>query len=185
MEKTKEQITAETLQLAAETAAAKGMDIIVASSTGATALQLKDTADAAGFRGNIVVVTHAYGARKIGECPAEDNMAAMHEKGMRTVTAAHALSGAERGISSKFGGAYPVEIMAHTLRMFGQGVKVCVEIAMMACDNGAVPYGKPVVCIGGTGSGADTICIVSPSYSARVFDLKVNEVIAKPDLYEG
>lgn len=185
MEKTKEQITAETLRKAAETAAAKGMDIIVASSTGATALQLKSIADEAGFKGNIIAVTHVYGSRKIGECPAEENFPAMREQGMRIVTAAHALSGAERGISSKFGGTYPVEIMAHTLRMFGPGVKVCVEIAMMACDNGATPYGKPVVCIGGTGSGADTVCIVSPSYSAKVFDLKVNEVIAKPDLYEG
>jgi hypothetical protein len=67
--------------------------------------------------------------------------------------------------------------------MLGQGVKVCVEISLMANDAGALTYGKPVVCVAGSGKGADTICIVTPAYSASVLDTKINEVIEKPDLY--
>lgn len=93
------------------------------------------------------------------------------------------LSGAERGISRKFSGAYPVEIMAHTLRMFGQGTKVCVEIAMMALDNGAIELNKPVVCVGGSARGADTACIITPAYTADCLDTKIHEILCKPGLY--
>ena len=42
------------------------------------------------------------------------------EKGFQVCTAAHALSGAERSLSTAFSGVYPVEIIAYTLRMLGQ-----------------------------------------------------------------
>ena len=51
------------------------------------------------------------------------------EAGMDIVTAGHALSGAERCFSTYFGGYGPTEIVANTLRMFSQGVKVCVEVS--------------------------------------------------------
>ena len=98
------------------------------------------------------------------------------------VTAAHALSGAERGISKAFGGVYPVEIMAATLRMFGQGVKVCVEIALMAADCGAIRAKQPVMVVGGTGGGADTACVITPSYTTSLLETKVNEILCKPAL---
>lgn len=81
----------------------------------------------------------AYGYPKQGvNTMTDERRAELTAAGVHIIHAAHALSGAERGISRKFSGAYPVEIMAHTLRMFGQGTKVCVEIAMMALDNGAI-----------------------------------------------
>jgi hypothetical protein len=46
------------------------------------------------------------------------------------------LSGAERAVSRAFNGAYPVEITDYSLRMPGSGVKVAVEIAVMALDGG-------------------------------------------------
>jgi len=81
-----------------------------------------------------------------------------------------------------FSGVYPAELIATTLRMLGQGVKVSVEIALMALDNGAIEYGKPVVCVAGSGSGADTCCIITPSYTATLLETKVHEILCKPGL---
>jgi len=67
-----------------------------------------------------------------------------------------------RSLRKEYGGQYPPEIIANTLRMFGQGVKVCLEISIMALDAGLLPYGKEVVAIGGTGRGADTAVVLEP-----------------------
>jgi hypothetical protein len=75
---------------------------------------------------------------------------------------------------------YPPEIIAHALRMFGQGVKVAVEIAVMALDAGLIPYGGPVVAVGGTGKGADSAIVVAPQHSTDIFGVKVQEIICKP-----
>jgi len=104
----------------------------------------------------------------------------LEDAGAIIVTAAHALSGTERAISGKFGGAYPVEIMAHTLRMFCQGMKVCVEVATMALDAGAIKSPRPVIALGGTGSGLDTACVITPGYSAKIFETRVHEILCKP-----
>ena len=90
------------------------------------------------------------------------------------------MSAGERAISTGFWGAYPLEIMAHTLRLFGQGTKVCVEASVMALDADAIPFGVPVVAIGGSHRGADTAAVITPSYSASVLNTVVNELLCKP-----
>ena len=96
-----------------------------------------------------------------------------------------ALSGAERGLSRKYSGIYPVEIVANTLRMLGQGTKVCVEIAMMALDNGAIAYGRQVIAVGGTGRGADTVCRLTPDYTADLLGTRIHEILCKPSLEDN
>jgi hypothetical protein len=64
--------------------------------------------------------------------------------------------------------------------MFGQGVKVCVEIATMALDAGMIPYGEDVIAVGGTGTGADTAVILRPSHAASIFDTWISEILCKP-----
>ncbi len=71
-------------------------------------------------------------------------------------------------------------IVANTLRLFSQGMKVCVEIAMMAADAGLTPTDKPVVSVAGTHAGADTALILTPSTSNRIRDMKIHEILAKP-----
>jgi hypothetical protein len=71
-------------------------------------------------------------------------------------------------------------IVAHTLRLFSQGVKVCVEIAMMAADSGLVPVDKPVVSVSGSHAGGDTAMVITPSTSNRIRDMKLHEILAKP-----
>ena len=151
--------------------------VVVASVSGNTAdIFLKAVTGA-----KIVVVTHVVGSIKKGvDMMGHEKRADLLQKGAGIVTAAHALSGVERGISSQFGGTYPVEIMAHTLRMFGAGVKVGVECATMALDNGAIPYEEDVIAVGGSRGGADAAILVRPGYSSAIFETKIKEIICKP-----
>jgi hypothetical protein len=70
--------------------------------------------------------------------------------------------------------------MADTLRIFGAGSKVCIEITVMASDAGLIPMDKPVIAIAGTNSGADTALVIQPAHSNNFFDMFVKEIIAKP-----
>ena len=169
--------TEKTVELALKTARERGIGhIVVASNTGCTAGFLKNATDL-----ERVCVTHVNGFKQPGqnEMP-EDVRNQLVQSGMKVLTTTHVLSGAERGISRKSGCTYPVEIMAHTLRMFGQGVKVCVEIAVMALDAGLIPYGQPVIAIGGTGRGADTAVIITPAHASNILDTRIHEIICKP-----
>ena len=151
--------------------------IVIASVTGASLPELCRY-----FDGNIICVTHAYGYKTPGECEFPAELRAQYEaKGVKFVTAAHVLSGAERGISNVFKGMYPVEIMAQTLRMFGAGTKVGVECAIMALDAGCVPFVQKVISLGGTGRGLDSAIVVTPGYAQRVFSTHIHKIICKPE----
>lgn len=151
--------------------------VVVASTEGRTAKAFFE----ANLGVNLVVVTHVCGFSRPGEMEfPEDLRQRLLNSGVKVLTTTHVLSGAERGISRKFGGIYPVEIIANTLRMFGQGVKVCVEVATMALDAGMIPYGEDVIAVGGTGTGADTAIIIRPSHAASIFDTWISEILCKP-----
>jgi hypothetical protein len=55
-----------------------------------------------------------------------------------------------------------------------------MEITLMAADAGLIPFDKDVVAIVGTGKGADKALRIKPANAARLFDLKIREVITKP-----
>ena len=169
--------TEKTIELALSAAEKQNIKhIVVASHTGFTAGKLTGLDDY-----NVVCVTGANGAREKGKNSMDETTKkALTEGGVRLVTASHVLSGVERGISTKTGGMYPAEIMAFTLRMLSQGIKVCVEIAIMALDADTIPLGEAVVAIGGTGNGADTAVVITPSHAASVFETKLHEIICKP-----
>jgi hypothetical protein len=108
--------TEKVVNIALTEAAKRGIHhIVVASYTGYTADFFRE---ASGL--NIVVVRGTYGFTEPNVIRmSEDEYNALIACGMKIVTAAHALSGAERAFSNTFKGAYPAEIVAHTLRMFG------------------------------------------------------------------
>ena len=139
--------TEATLKLAVEAAKAHGIKNIVLATTGGDTAQMM--ADSIAHEGlTITVVTHAFGQKEPNTNPMSAELRQyLTEKGFRLCTAAHALSGAERAMSGKFGGVYPIEIIAHTLRMFGQGTKVCVEIGAMAADAGAIKPGVQIMAV--------------------------------------
>ena len=175
-EKTGRENTDAALHIAIEAASSRGYGIVAASNTGETVDRLLTLMAEAGASVPVVMVGQVDGFAAPGKNALSPEMRrSLKARGVRIVTAAHALSGAERGISRKFGGTYPVELVAHTLRMLGQGVKVCVE--------SSIEYGRPVVCVAGTGRGADTVCILTPGYTASLFDTRVHEILCKPGLY--
>ncbi|HEX2953516.1 MAG TPA: pyruvate kinase alpha/beta domain-containing protein [Bacillota bacterium] len=151
--------------------------IVVASVSGKTAETLLT------YRNNIkvVCVSHVTGFTENGVQEMRPEVRShLEEGGIPVVTTTHALSGAERGLSTCFGGVYPVEIIAHTLRMFGQGVKVAVEIAVMALDAGTIPFGEKVIAVGGSGKGADSAVLLTPAHAQRILETRIHEVICKP-----
>jgi uncharacterized protein len=152
--------------------------IVVASCTGRTVRELL-ALDTGGIA--VVCVTHHVGF----DAPGEDEMdaavrAELAAQGVKVLTTTHALAGVDRSLRLKFGGISPPEILAGALRMFGQGVKVCAEVAIMALDAGLVPYGADIVAVGGTGKGADTACVVRPAHSNNVLDTRIVEILCRP-----
>jgi len=101
--------------------------------------------------------------------------------GGKLLTTTHALSGVGRGIRKETGTWMPVEIMAKTLKLLGEGTKVAVEITVMAADSGFIPMDEDAIAIGGTSRGADTALHIKPAHSNNFFDLKVKRIICKPE----
>lgn len=149
--------------------------LVVASNTGATARLF------IGSGLEVTCVTHAYGFGLPGTNEMEPKVREeLSAAGIKVLTTTHVLSGAERSLSTRFGGINPVEIMACSLRMLGQGVKVCVEIAVMALDAGYIPYGESVVAVGGSSRGADTAVIIRPAHARDILSTRIQEIICKP-----
>jgi hypothetical protein len=154
-------------------------NIVVATSTGETGVRFLDALAAQDVA--LVCVTHHAGFREgdaLDLLPEYET--ALRAAGIPILVATHALSGVARSISSQFGGTTPVELIAHTLRLFGQGMKVCVEIAVMAADAGLIPTDRDVICVGGAGRGADTAVVLRPAHMNRFFELRIREILCKP-----
>jgi hypothetical protein len=155
--------------------------IAIASVSGETALKLADALENTKDDVTIVNVTHHAGFKEKNSLElSEDMRKKMENKGIITFVGSHALSGVGRGISNKFGGVTPVEIIAETLRMFSQGIKVCGEISIMLADAGLIPTDEKILAIGGRKEGADSAAIISPANMTNVFDMRIHEIIAMP-----
>ncbi|MDR2623244.1 MAG: hypothetical protein LBC39_01540 [Methanobrevibacter sp.] len=151
--------------------------VAIASASGESALKLAEELSDV----TIINVTHHSGFREPNVLDISDEMRKkLEDKGVITYVGSHALSGVGRGITNKFGGITPVEIISATLRILSQGIKVCVEIGIMLSDAGIIPVNEEILAIGGTGKGIDTGIILSPANSANVFDLKIHEILAMP-----
>ena len=74
------------------------------------------------------------------------------------------------------------QAMGDLLRAFARGIKVCVEITMMAYDGGCVGIGEKIIAVAGTSSGADTAVVATAAPSSRVNALRIHEIICKPIL---
>ncbi|MEI6260497.1 MAG: pyruvate kinase alpha/beta domain-containing protein [Deltaproteobacteria bacterium] len=152
-------------------------EVVVSSSSGTTAYKALDVF--VGFR--LTVVTYHCGFREPFKTVMPDSVKRdLEKKGVTVVSATHALSGVERSISKKYQGLYPALLIADTLKLFGQGTKVAVEISIMAADAGALS-GNDIVAIGGTIKGVDTALIIRPANQSDIFtDLRIREIICKP-----
>jgi uncharacterized protein len=152
--------------------------VVIATSSGRTIFEALDRLDP---ELKIVAVTHVTGyAEPNAQEMSEEDRRALQARGVAVLTCAHAFGGVGRAVRNKLGSYQVDEIMAHTLRIFGQGMKVAVEVALMAADAGLVRTGEDAISVGGTGKGADTAIVLKPAISSRFFDLRVGEVICRP-----
>jgi uncharacterized protein len=156
--------------------------IVVASTSGKTAQIFFDAMNGSGLE--LVVVTHVVGFSKPGDWEFSTELAdQLQKKGVHIVTGTHALSGLERALSRspKVGGGSRTEAIAEALRrVVAVGLKVAVECVLMAADQGAIGINDEVIAVGGTYSGADTVCVIRPAHSSSFFDLQVREIVAMP-----
>ena len=174
--------TEETLKLAITRAEElKIRHMVIASSSGETALKAVEMAENRLKELNIVCVTYHTGFYREGENSMSDDVEEfLRSRGVKVVRQSHALSGVERSISKRFGGVSRVEVIAEALRsLFGHGLKVCVEITIMAADSGAIPI-EEVIAVGGTGRGADTAVVIRPAHMNNFFDMEIREIICMP-----
>jgi hypothetical protein len=152
--------------------------IVIASATGESALKLYG---AVGDDVEIINVTHHMGFSGPNEPDISQEMVEKLEKeGIKTYFGAHAFSGAARGVTNKYGGYSPLDVVADTLRMFSHGIKVAAEISIMASDAGLIPVGEKIIAIGGRAHGVDSAVILTPVNAKNLFDLKFHEIIAMP-----
>lgn len=170
--------TEETLRIAKQRAAELGIQtIVVASTVGGTAVMATEV-----FQGmKVIIVTHVAGMRgpDIQEFTDESRQT-VESRGAVVLTTAHTFSGLEGAMRKKFNMHLTGDIVANTLRIFGQGTKVVLECAMMAADAGLVRTDEDIISIGGTGRGADTAVVMKALNSKDFFDIKVQEILCKP-----
>ena len=152
--------------------------ILIASASGKSALKLYN---AVGDDVKIINVTHHMGFSGPNESDIDDDMIKELENiGIKTYYGIHAFSGAARGVTNKYGGYSPLDVVADTLRMFSHGIKVAAEISIMAADAGLIPVGEEIIAIGGRGHGVDSAVILTPVNSKDLFDLEFHEIITMP-----
>jgi hypothetical protein len=153
--------------------------IVVPSSTGETGVRA--LAALPGF--HLVVVSHSTGFA----APDAQELLPEHRQtllagGASLVTATHAFGGIGRSVRRRLNTFQVDEIIAHTLRVFGEGLKVACEVTLMAADAGLIRVADEAIALGGTGHGLDTAVVLQPAHAQDFFSLRIREIICKPRL---
>jgi len=171
-EKSGKENTAEVLRLVKERALERGIKkVVLASTRGDTARAATDFFEGSDLR--LVVVPWQYGFGNAQPFP-QELVAQLQGKGHRVHF------GTMLFHTEELYGIKTPQVMANLLRIFGQGIKVCVEILMMACDGGCIGPGEKVIAVAGSGAGADTAVVATGSPSTKMTGLRVHEIICKP-----
>jgi hypothetical protein len=168
----------ETLQIAKEEALKRGIiHVFVASTFGDTALAALETLKGTGIK--LVVVTHNTGIREPNLQTFDQEIKKKIENmGGKVHTGTMVLRGLGTALKER-GNQSHEQIVADTLRIFGQGTKVVVEIVAMSADAGLIQF-SDVIAVAGTGRGADTSAVIKANSSNKFFDIKLREYLVKP-----
>lgn len=151
--------------------------VVIASTYGNTGLEAARLLRDKGV--NLVVVTHNFGFREPGNMEmSPETRRELTDLGARVLSGTLPFRNIGTAIREKQGYSQQ-DLVANTLRIFGQGIKVCVEIVLMAADAGLITP-TDVLAVAGTGRGADTVALIAPQSSNKLFDLKVREILVKP-----
>jgi len=167
-----------TLDIALAEATRRGISsIIIASTTGETGVKMARKCSGTGIVP--IVITHNYGFAEFGVRELKPELEEqITEAGGIVYTGTMVLRTIGSALKSKFGYSES-ELINAVLRMFCQGIKVCVEMTAMASDAGLITA-DDVIAVAGTGWGADTAVVIAPQPSNRFFDIKIREILAKP-----
>ena len=170
--------TDRTLRIAKQRAGELGIKtVLIASTKGDTAVKAIEVLK--GLR--VIAVSHQAGFRETNAQEfTEENRKIFESQGGTVLTAAHTFSGVSRAMKIKFKTFVIGDIIAHTLRVLGEGMKVVCELAMMAADGGLVCTDEDVICIAGSHQGADIAVVLKPVNSDCFFNLRVREILCKP-----
>jgi len=175
-----ENMTRLTCELALERALELGIRyIVLACSKGTTGRIICKVAKEKGIKIGEEIFMVSVGAGK--KAPwAKETM----KHGMINISGTRAFSGIERSLRWKYGGISPMEIISATLKRICQGLKVCVEIAVMAADQGEIPLNEDIVSMAGTHRGSDTAVVMRSNLSSNFFHedegIKIREIICMP-----
>ena len=158
--------TDETLRIAKEKTLKTGMEtIIVASTQGHTVKRALELFEGLGTK--FIVVG---GSRK--DFPS-DLYEELIEGGHRVI------------FNEDYSFSYP-DIAWRILRGFSEGMKVCVEMTLIATDRGYLPVGEEVIAVAGTGrvdfpegGGADTAIVIEGVQSEEFFETTLSELERK------
>lgn len=151
--------------------------VVVASTKGTTGLLAAKALK--GLTEKTVIVTHNYGFKEPDTLEmSPETRQEIESFGAKVFTGTMAFRNIGTAIRGKTGYSEQ-DLIANTLRLFGQGMKVCVEIVLMAQDAGLIDS-RDCIAIAGTAHGADTAVIIKPAPSNRLFDVKVREILVKP-----
>lgn len=165
-----------TLKLARERAEELGIkQIVVASTHGYTAKKAKNYF--ADLDVEIIAVTICASFEEEGWVMTPQEREELERMGIKVLTSIHALGD---DVNLAFGVKSPNQIVCETLRTFCQGMKVAVEVTLMAADAGLLDMSREVIAIAGTGEGADTAVVIKPAYTRKFNELRIREIIAKP-----
>ncbi len=167
--------TDELLRAVRERADSLGIrQVVVASSHGFTARKAKDALPGQ----QVIAVTISAAYAKEGWTMSEAERRPLSDAGITVLTCTHALSG---DLSDGLPGNGGVQAIASKVfYRFCQGMKVAVEVVLMAADAGLLDMGREVIATGGTGEGADTAIVVMPAFPRTFQELEIREIIAKP-----
>jgi hypothetical protein len=165
--------TAEVIELVKKRAQARGINrFVVASTRGHTAKDFSEAVAGTEFR--LVIVPWQYGFKGEEQPFPQELVTELREKNHQVHF------GTMLFHTGDFYGSGAPQAMANILRTMGQGIKVCVEILLMACDGGCIKIGETVIAVAGTGSGADTAVVASAAPSTKLASLRIHEIICKP-----
>ena len=149
--------------------------VVVASSHGGTALQAQAALRGLDLRIAAVGISASYAG--VGWSMTPQERAKLEAAGIPVLVGIHALGD---DVNDALGFLAPNRVIRATLYRFCQGMKVAVEIALMAADAGLLEVEEEAIAIGGTGAGADTAIVIKPAYSRNFEDLEIREILAKP-----
>jgi len=159
--------------------------VIVASTTGHTALRLSD---ALGDKARMVCVAETALLREWGHeypCMDPQNKAELERRGVAVADKVAYLFHSSVLDYSQWKVPTPEIILRETLYAFGQGLKVAVEVVFIAVASGFVePFGD-VIAIGGSSRGADTAIVMNATYPNHAFSkdaekrMRIKEILCK------